>query len=205
MSISSNHLKELELAMIRPLQGGRITNYSLTELRWEPYHHNKVSLHNGRFWEIFGFDYLSLSCSGVDFNNAQIVGNKQYDVYINYNEGNPRLDLVPWFNDLSRTIYPFNYNGVLVYNSTTEQGVKLRFIGSIRTVVSGGDVSFINTKSQRFVVNWDNPIISAVQTYHQAITNTTFNPSNGRPGYNSITEFNYGSGMIRGEFLVIHP
>jgi hypothetical protein len=104
------------------------------------------------------------------------------------------LEFSRWYGDNARRQYPQKYEGIYVYDDTGE-GKKMRLVGAVRLTTVSGINYFTNTISQRFTVNWDNRILSAVKAYQNG---TTWSVNTG--GF-AIIESWGGSGLTRGEFL----
>jgi hypothetical protein len=194
--LSIDELKEIEFGLIRTLQGGRIEYCDNTRIRWEPYEHGVVGLYNGTVWvPVSPPDYVYFNTTDYTIHGASISGNTNYDVYARYqNESTFKVEIVPWTSNTVRQKEPDRFEGVLVYNSATASGKQMRYMGSIRT--TSGTAYFADSDTQRFVVNWNNPVTKSVITYNGLTVDWNSTAS--------WQEFRAGFSQVRGEFLSLY-
>lgn len=83
------------------------------------------------------------------------------------------------------------FEGIQVYDITSTVGTTMRFLGTVRLIAG---TYFVDSTTQRFVVNWNNKIPKVVITYNTSTGNFTSSSA-------SVVEFNSGAGQVRGEFL----
>lgn len=191
--LTLDEIKELEMGLVRSLQGGRIDYYNTTTLMWNSYIHGTVGIYNGSMWvPVTPPSQVNFVNNSYDINGSSLVAGKNYDVFARYqNEQTFSLALAPWTSNTSRVSELSRFEGVLVYNTTTS-GKQMRYLGTIRTDSS---INFVDSATQRFVVNWDNCIMKCVNTYNSSYTDWTWSST-------TWQEFRAGSSQVKGEFLL---
>jgi hypothetical protein len=204
MSLNSSQLREIEISFIRTQQGGRIDLYNpvasgiSNELRWSPYKHGNVGLWSGKEWCIMNMDYTNALTSKLDTNGQALLADTNYDVYMKYQTtSSGSLELVRWASSNARSNIPSRFEGVVVYDSTTDIGKSMRYLGAVRLTTVSGVNYFTNTITRRFTVNQDNTILTALKTYHPGGATQTYN-TGGPLGLVEVT------GVTRGEFLCLY-
>lgn len=197
--LSINKLREIEVALVRTLQGGHIVANDSSTLIWEPYTHGSIGLWEGSRWELVtpSGEYTSLTVtSGIDINSDPLATDTIYDVYAGYVDSeNIDLILAPWTSDTMREHAPERFEGILVYDNDTELGKTKRYLGSIRLDSSG---NLVDSSTQRFIANWDHPVPKSLETYNSSSSDW----SRDAWGY---VEYKYGNDQIRGELINIFP
>ncbi|MGV8026749.1 MAG: hypothetical protein AB2L18_09350 [Anaerolineaceae bacterium] len=150
----SEYISSLLYAM-HPIQtGGRLTLASgspisfdissATSLFYTPHTSNRISLYvPGVGWRLYTFDQLSFSLTGLS-------ANKNYDIFINDDEGELKLSALAWSNDTLRASAYTTQDGIPVMSGASAY----RYLGTIRTLSSGGACADCTDK--RFVWNMFN-------------------------------------------------
>jgi hypothetical protein len=187
-----NELKEIEFGVVRTLQGGRIDRTSDSVLTWAPDAHGSVGLFTGSVWSVITkSSSVSYNISDKDYFGNNITAGLNYDVFASYVSGGDfLLKLVPWATDNTRVADLYRFEGVLVYENSSA-GLKMRYLGSVRLIAGP---AFVDSTTQRFVVNWENRQSKTVRCYCSSSGSWTSSSVN-------IVEFYTGTNMVRGEFL----
>jgi len=202
--LTNYQLSEIELAAIRTQQGGRIATYNATssgtstELRWQPYVHGNIALWNGKTWTIITPDYIPAYNTSLDTTGQALAADTNYDVYVKYQTSTSgSLELVKWAGDNSRGYSGPNRTdgGVFVYDNSAT-GKTMRYVGAVRVIQVLSTKYFIDGRYQRFVVNWDHLITSAVNASNSGGSTWVINTSGSSP-------IEVAVGNIRGEFLCL--
>ena len=197
--LTIDEIEELEFGLVRSLQGGRVEYMQDDIIRWNPYLHGIVGLYNGNMWvPIMPAENIYFENSQYDINGSLLEPSTNYDVFARfYDYETFTLELSPWSSDTVRAVEPSRFEGVLVYDNTTVSGKQMRYIATVRM---DGSVNFADSLTQRFVVNWDNPIYKSLHSYNSS-------SASWNTGYGDTTwaEFRDGTSQVRGEFLSIHP
>ena len=143
------------LYTVNPIQtGGRLTLASgtpisidissATSLFYTPFTSNRISLYVPGFgWRLYVFDQLSLSLTGLSTS-------KNYDIFINDDEGVLKLSTLAWSNDTLRASAYSLQDGIPVKSGAPDY----RYLGTIRTLSSGG--ASADCADKRFVWNMFN-------------------------------------------------
>lgn len=136
------------------------TNTSGGTLYYVPYNGNAIQLYDGASWQVFASAELSLALS--------VTAEKNYDVFVDYNGGNPTLRLSSaWTNDTTRADALAYQNGRLVKSGTPAY----LFVGTIRASASNTTADSV---TQRFVWNMYNRLFRRVM-----VLNSTAHTYNG--------------------------
>jgi hypothetical protein len=192
---STSQLSDIESGMIRPIHGGRLEYYSPTEIRWEPFVHNKVSLWNGNTWILCSCDtYIPIYNTSTDMFGGTLTYGVNYDVFL-YPSGSTFVcALSPWGTDTVRSKDLTRFQGIQVYDATTSEGRKYRFIGTIRLWNNSGPV-FGDTNTKRLVANLDHKKIKCLVSYNTSTSSWVCTTTN------QWVEYRLGGSQIRGEFI----
>jgi hypothetical protein len=201
MTLSISQLSGLEVGVLPFIQGGRILEES-GDLYWRPYYHGSVGLYTGSRWTLVTCTGVYLSRSSTDINGSALAVNTNYDVFSKYN-GSPdsfTLELAPWSSNVARRYSLTRLDGVWSFNSSNSSEKMRRYIGTVRTVVSGAGVRFIDNLNQRFVSNWDNRILTAVRATNTNPTSFNLSVTLGVSSYMDTSAYE-----VKGEFLCVDP
>lgn len=156
---------------LSPVFGGRLTLTSLTPvlstsvsgatiIYYTPYIHNKFTYYNGTSLQISTFSELSLTLDNNAAHTGYHAANTIFDLFIDYNNGSPRLVTSPaWSNNgagtsargytIDRTVANILTNaasmqvryGTGVNDFTTIAAGLLTYVGTFRTIGTDGQVS----------------------------------------------------------------
>jgi hypothetical protein len=201
MTLSISQLSGLEVGVLPFIQGGRIFEES-GDLYWRPYYHGSIGLYTGSRWTLVTCTGVYLSRSSTDINGSALSVNTNYDVFSKYN-GNLdsfTLELSPWSSNVAREYALTRLDGVWSFNSSNSSERMRRYLGTIRTVVSGAGVRFIDNLNQRFVSNWDNRILTAVRA-----TNTNLASFNLSSTLGATAIMDTSAYETKGEFICVDP
>lgn len=143
-----------------------------TVLRFLPYVSNLIRLHDGEKWVLVESSGLEFDITiDEDFNSSAIATNTTYGVFVNYNSGTPKLELVP------------------IYTTARQDGVRvlsgeptLLYVGIVRT---GSSVTINDTLSGRHVANLYNQ--KPKDLFAQSTTSHSYN--GGSRAWNNDTGF----------------
>lgn len=146
--------------VISDIVGGRIDLVNATQIKWRFFQANQVRLWNPTLsqWEIVTCATEPVfPSSGTDLDGSGLAAGANYDVYAEYS-GASGFDLVlkKWTNDTTRAVTPAQWQGVLCYNNTTDDGKKRRYIGVIRLFDNSGTPNFADNTMRRFILNYYN-------------------------------------------------
>jgi hypothetical protein len=149
--------------LVKTINGGRLELVSTTQINWNPAQHNVIGLYNGSAWELVsptGTISLATPATQTTISGAAITYDVNYDVYANYlASDNFSLVLQEWATSSgggTRYVTPQRFQGVLVYDSTTN-GLKRRYLGTIRLANIAGAV-YADQKDKRFIMNYYNKV-----------------------------------------------
>lgn len=124
------------------------TPYTLSDISssntvyFTPVDGNAIGLYDNGLWDLFSFDEISLSLTGL-------TANTNYDIFAYNNNGQVTLEQIAWSNNATRNIQIVRLNGVFVKENQTDR----RYLGTIRTYATG---LCTDTNSQRFIWNYYN-------------------------------------------------
>ncbi len=125
-----------------PVPSSDIT--SASSLFYTPHLSNRVSLYTPGFgWRLYAFEELSLSLSALS-------ASKNYDIFINNEEGVLKLSALAWSNDILRASALALQDGVPVKSGAPAY----RYLGTLRTLFSAGFSA--DCENKRFVWNMYN-------------------------------------------------
>ena len=119
---------------------------SATTLFYTPHTSNRISLYvPGVGWRLYTFDQLS-------FSLTELSASKNYDIFINDDEGELKLSALAWSNDTLRTSAYTLQDGIPVKSGAPAY----RYLGTIRALSSGG--ASADCADKRFVWNMFNRV-----------------------------------------------
>jgi hypothetical protein len=151
--------------LVKTINGGRLDLVSASQIDWNPVQHNVIGLYNGSAWELVspsGTVSLLSSLVQTTISGTAITYDVNYDVYANYlSSDNFSLVVQDWATSSgggARFSPPTRFQGVLVYDLTAD-GVKRRYLGTIRLYNTGGGVAgYADQKDKRFIMNYYNKV-----------------------------------------------
>ncbi|MCA1961479.1 MAG: hypothetical protein LDL33_11865 [Desulfomonile sp.] len=146
--------------VVTDVMGGRLEYASSGQIKWRFSHSNQVRLWNPTLgqWEIVSCtSEPTFPSSGQDLNGSGLVAGCNYDVFAQYASPSG-FDLVlnKWSSDTARSVSPAQWQGVLCYDNTSDDGKKRRYIGSVRLVDNSGTPNFAWSATQKFLWNYYN-------------------------------------------------
>ena len=143
-----------------------------TTLFFTPYNGDVVGLYDGSEWDLFEFNELSLSLSGL-------AANTNFDIFIYNNNGVLTLEATAWTNDSTRATGLAFQDGVYVRSNATTR----RYLGTIRTTGTIGQCE--DSTTRRLVWNLYNQTTRHLYTPYSAAH--TYTTSAWRPFNNNTT------------------
>jgi hypothetical protein len=208
--LTTQQLIDIEVGTIATLQGGRITKYNDSQLCWLAGKHNTIGLYNGKRWvPVVPNTAPVVTLPAVTISGATLTSGVVYDVYAQYQSDTSfTFAFQEWASQTARyndpTVPAGRFQGIAVYNPNTTSGQQLRYLGSVMLDGITGTPKFMDTYTQRFVVNYYNTKTMPVQTYNSSTTYYQYNTAN-------QAWIEYGTGVpailaaqVRGEFISIH-
>jgi hypothetical protein len=143
--------------LVRSVVGGRIDRSSDTVLTWTPVIDSGIGLWNGYEWRLVTpSSSPTLSNTANDLDSAALTYDYNYDIFAEwYDELSFNLVAKKWTNDLTRSQSLSRYQGVYVYDATTDSGRKRRFLGTVR-LRNDTTSKFSDDNGKRFVSNFYN-------------------------------------------------
>lgn len=138
----------------RPMVGGRLERVSDTSLEWQPDQHGSIGIYNGLNWVVVTPpNNPSITNTVNDIDSAALTYDYNYDVYAEYStEYSFNLVLKKWTDNTTRAVTPGRFQGVLVYDATTDVGRRRRFLGTVRLRNDSG-AKFTDSVTQRYISN----------------------------------------------------
>jgi DUF4097 and DUF4098 domain-containing protein YvlB len=192
----------------RDVVGGRLDISSITSsgtgtsLVWTAVTSSGIGLYNGSYWQVVTpansvtFTYLS-----TVYNATATSGGYNYDIFAEFvSSSEVVLKAQAWTSDTVRSKEPSIFEGVYVYD-LTEAGKQRRYLGTARRR-STYDREWVDTDTQRFVVNHYNAVPKTVRTANSLAEGVTYKVDVALCP--SLREFRGGTGQTRGEFLRIN-
>jgi hypothetical protein len=191
-------LKEIEIGVVRTLQGGRIDYVTNTSIQWAPYTHGCIGLYTGTSWvPVTKSGSVTYNIADKDYFGNSVTAGLNYDVFAKYlSSGNFNLQLVPWATNNTRVTDLNRFEGILVYDNSAA-GRIMRYLGTVRLVAGP---YFVDSDTQRFMINYNNQIPKGLRAYCSSTPYATWNPTSV-----NIVEYYTGTNMVRGEFLCLDP
>jgi hypothetical protein len=144
-------------AYYKNVVGGRLERTSDTVLTWSYFLSDSIGLFDGSVWIIVTpSTNPTLSNTATDLNGVTLTYDKNYDIFAQYSSGTAfTLVAKQWSGDTSRGYTLYRKDGIYVYDSSAD-GVKRRWLGTIRLRNNGGVASFTDQKDKRFINNFYN-------------------------------------------------
>jgi len=165
---------------------GRIEFVNATQIKWRFLYSNQIRLWNPTLgqWEIVSCtSELTFPSSGLDLNGSGLAASYNYDVFAQYASASGfNLVLKKWTSDTVRAVAPTQWQGILCYDNTTDDGKKRRYVGTVRLIDNAGSPNFAWSSTQKFIWNYYNRL-----GYHSVIadsTSHTYTTSSYRPWNN---------------------
>ncbi len=183
-------------ALHKPISvGGRLTlesgepisiadQLAKSTVYYTPYIHNGIALYNDTAskWQMFSLAEKSLDISAANANT-------NYDIFLDYNSGNPTLRSLAWTDASTRATALVRQDGVLVKSGAPAQ----RYLGTFRTTGAAGKTE--DSLAKRFLWNMYNrvPRLGGIDE----ATSHTYNSSVWRQWNDTptLTEFVIGQRM----------
>lgn len=196
MSITSSQITQQQTGFVCSLNGGRLDVVTPFLLQWKPIYHSTIGLWNGNIWVPYTpTNQVQIGIGEVDLSNNSLIYNSNYDVFMEgLSENQVRLVFNKWSSDNIRNPNLSRWDGVLVYDNSSNSGRKLRYLGTVRLESNDGP-KFVDSGNKRFLVNFYNRYVKPVYTTN--LYNGAWEVSTS----NQWVEFRYGVSQVRGEFL----
>jgi hypothetical protein len=185
--MSLREINELEVGIIRSLQGGRLDRVDDFTLCWAPHNYGSLALYKNGAWAVITpTEPVYFYNTDRDYYGSTLSSDLNYDVFARYfNSSTFKLELLPWSSDTERADPLESLDGIWTFGG-------MRYLGSVRLI--SGPI-FVDSSRYRFVVNLDNKKSNYVSASVWGSTNIRFQST-------SWTEF---TSLSRGEFLCIDP